>query len=38
MLYGRYVENGTIRLNETLAEIGIDDRLGLLPRGAHGNG
>ncbi|HLM66541.1 MAG TPA: serine hydrolase, partial [Longimicrobium sp.] len=32
MLYGRYVENGTIRLNETLAEIGIDDRLGLLPR------
>ena len=31
MLYGRYVENGTIRLDETLAEIGIDDRLGLLP-------
>jgi CubicO group peptidase (beta-lactamase class C family) len=31
MLYGRYVENGTIRLNETLAEVGIDDRGGLLP-------
>src|SRR5215216_76648 len=31
MLYGRYVENGTIRLDETLAEIGIDDRGGLLP-------
>ena len=31
MLYGKYVENGTIRLNETLAEIGIDDRSALLP-------
>ena len=31
MLYGRYVENGTIRLDETLAEIGIDDRSRLLP-------
>jgi CubicO group peptidase (beta-lactamase class C family) len=31
MLYGKYVENGTIRLNETLAEIGIDDLGGLLP-------
>ena len=31
MLYGRYVENGTIRLDETLAEVGIDDRGGLLP-------
>ena len=31
MLYGRYVENGTIRLNETLAEVGIDDRSALLP-------
>src|SRR5215213_6789532 len=31
MLYGRYVENGTIRLDETVAEIGIDDRGGLLP-------
>lgn len=31
MLYGKYVENGTIRLDETLAEIGIDDRSALLP-------
>ena len=31
MLYGRYVENGTIRLDEALAEIGIDDRRALLP-------
>src|SRR5690349_14269739 len=31
MLYGRYVENGTIRLDATLADIGIDDRGGLLP-------
>src|SRR5215218_4859245 len=31
MLYGRYVESGTIRLDETLAEIGIDDRSALLP-------
>ena len=31
MLYGRYVEAGTIRLDETLAEIGIDDRSQLLP-------
>ena len=31
MLYGRYVENGTIRLDETLADMGIDDRGGLLP-------
>lgn len=31
MLYGKYVENGTIRLDETLAQIGIDDRGGLLP-------
>jgi len=31
MLYGRYVENGTIRLDETLADIGINDRAGLLP-------
>jgi CubicO group peptidase (beta-lactamase class C family) len=31
MLYGRYVENGTIRLDETLAEVGIDDRSRLLP-------
>jgi CubicO group peptidase (beta-lactamase class C family) len=31
MLYGKYVENGTIRLDETLAEIGLDDRSALLP-------
>ena len=31
MVYGKYVENGTIRLDETLAEIGIDDRSALLP-------
>lgn len=29
MLYGRYVENGTIRLDETLASLGIDDIGGL---------
>jgi len=31
MLFGRYVENGTVRLDETLAHIGIDDVGGLLP-------
>ena len=31
MLFGRYVENGTIRLDETLAQLGIDDSGGLLP-------
>jgi len=31
MLFGRYVENGTIKLDETLAQIGIDDIGGLLP-------
>lgn len=31
MLYGRYVDSGEIRLDESLAEIGINDRLGLLP-------
>lgn len=25
MLYGRYVENGTVRLDRTLAELGLDD-------------
>jgi len=30
MLYGKYVENGTIDLNKTLEEIGIDDIGGLL--------
>src|SRR5688500_16955924 len=29
MLYGNYVANGTVRLDRTLAEMGIDDRLGL---------
>ena len=31
ILYGKYVENGTIDLNETIGEIGIDERKGLLP-------
>jgi CubicO group peptidase (beta-lactamase class C family) len=31
MLFGRYVEDGTIRLDETLAQLGIDDVGGLLP-------
>ena len=31
MLYGKYVENGTINLNTTLGELGIDDIGGLLP-------
>jgi CubicO group peptidase (beta-lactamase class C family) len=31
MLYGRYVEAGTIRLDRTLAELGIDDHQGLTP-------
>ena len=30
MLYGKYVENGTIDLNQTIGEIGIDDVDGLL--------
>ncbi len=30
MLYGRYVENGTIDLDKTLAEMGMDDVGGLL--------
>lgn len=29
MLYGMYVHNGTIRLDKTLAELGIDDHQGL---------
>jgi CubicO group peptidase (beta-lactamase class C family) len=29
MLFGRYVEDGTIRLDRTLAELGIDDHQGL---------
>lgn len=31
MLYGKYVENGTIDLEKTLADLGIDDVGGLLP-------
>lgn len=32
MAFGRYVTDGTIDLGMTLAEMGIDDRGGLLPR------
>lgn len=31
MLYGNHVEDGTIDLDRTLAELGMDDRDGLLP-------
>lgn len=31
MLYGKHVENGTIDLNQTIAELGIDDVQTLLP-------
>ncbi len=31
MLYGKYVENGTIDLNETIRDIGIDEDKSLLP-------
>ena len=31
ILYGKYVENGTIDLNETLGELGIDEKDSLLP-------
>jgi len=31
MLYGRHVENGTIDLDATLAQLGVDDIGGLLP-------
>ncbi|MBC3758637.1 serine hydrolase [Hyunsoonleella sp. SJ7] len=31
MLYGKYVENGTIDLNKTLKELKIDDVKGILP-------
>ena len=31
MLYGSYVANGTVRLDRTLAELGIDDVGGLTP-------
>ncbi len=31
MMYGKYVENGTIDLSKTLEELGVDDIGGLLP-------
>ena len=31
MMYGKYVENGTINLDETVEELGLDDIGGLLP-------
>jgi CubicO group peptidase (beta-lactamase class C family) len=31
MLYGRYVEDGRIRLDRSLADLGLDDREGLSP-------
>lgn len=31
MLYGKYVENGTIDLHKTVGELGLDDIGGLLP-------
>ena len=32
MLYGKYVANGTIKLDETIGQLGIDDVQGLLPQ------
>ena len=32
MLYGKYVANGTINLDETVGQLGIDDLQGLLPQ------
>lgn len=32
MLYGEYVESGTIELDKTVKELGIDDVEGILPR------
>ncbi len=32
ILYGKYVENGTIDLNQTIGEIGIDENDSLLPQ------
>lgn len=31
MLYGKHIQNGTIDLNTTIGEIGIDEKDGLLP-------
>jgi CubicO group peptidase (beta-lactamase class C family) len=32
MLYGKYVANGTIKLDATMADLGIDDIVGLTPQ------
>ena len=32
MLYGKYVDNGTIDLTTTIGELGIDEKDGLLPK------
>jgi len=32
ILYGKYVENGTIDLKQTIGDIGIDEKDGLLPQ------
>jgi len=32
ILYGKYVEDGTINLEETIGKIGIDEKDGLLPK------
>lgn len=32
MLYGKYVDNGTIDLNQTIGSLGIDEKDGLLPK------
>lgn len=32
MLYGKYIENGTIDLQETIGSLGIDEEDGLLPK------
>ena len=32
MLYGKYVADGTIKLDETIGQLGIDDLQGLLPQ------
>lgn len=32
MLYGKYVDNGTIDLKTTIGELGIDEKDGLLPK------
>jgi len=32
ILYGKYVENGTIDLQQTIGDIGIDEKDGLLPQ------